>query len=175
MNLCIQLEKILNSWQTCLKDMPPSMSYLLSVLRTVRAQNWTWCSCSSGTSITNPCWGGMTGITEDGSMLTSPEPPRLTSGASGMLSHQNISPVHPYLWEHYNSDKTCLSYFLPPSWNQPSPFPGRLVIQLGGPESQISKAWQLGTSGYTSYIPWGMQLEISLSRSHISEGIPGAW
>lgn len=150
MNIYIQLEKILNSQQgKCQCSVAPlqngpqghvSINVRLpeSVLRT----SWTWCSCILGTSITTPCCGGLKGITEAGSILSSPEPPRHLWG-SGMLSHQNISPVHPNLWEHHNSNKTCLSYFLPPFWNQPSSsFPGRVVTQLGSPESQISKAWQ---------------------------------
>lgn len=69
------------------------------------------------------------------SMLTSSEPPSLTSRAPGMLPNQNVSPVHPNLWEHYNSNKTHLGSFLPPSWHQlSSPFPGRLVRELGVPE-----------------------------------------
>lgn len=121
-------------------------------------------------------WWGMKGTTEDESTSTTSEPPSLTSRAPGMLFLQNISPVHPNLWEHYNSNKTCLSSFLTPSQHQlSSPFLGRLVMEMGAPESQVSKAWQPGPSLSTSYVPCRMQWEVSPCRSHIPGGIPGAW
>lgn len=138
--------------------------------------SWTRCSCSSGTSIPTSAAMGDEGDHRGGSMLTSSEPPSLTSRAPGMLSNQNVSPVRPNLWEHYNSNKTHLGSCLPSSWHQlSSPFPGRLVRELGVPESQASKPWQPGASVSTSYIPWGMQPEVSLCSSHIPVGIPSDW
>lgn len=91
----------------------------------------------------------------------------LTTRAPSMLFYQNISPVHPNLWEHHNS-------FLTPSQHQlSSPFLDRLVVELGTPHSQVSKAWQPGASVSTSYIPWRMQSEVSPCTSRIPGGIPG--
>lgn len=182
MNLWMQLGKILNSQQgKCQCSVAPlqngpqgDVSINVRPTEYVLRTSWTWCSCILGTSITTPHSGDEGGYRG----WVHPVLPWATQTrlwVSGMLSHHNISPVQPNLREHHNSNKTCLSYFLPPFWNRPSSsFPGRVVTQIGSPESQISKAWQPRTSGCTSYIPWAMQPEISLSRSHILEGIPNA-
>lgn len=118
---------------------------------------------------------GMKGTTEDGSMLTASEPPSLTP-SPGMLFHWNISPVHPNLWEKYNSDKTCLSFFLPPSQHQ-------LFLSLpwqagyGAEGTRVLGFQSLATRSFSKYILYslGMQSEVSPCRSHIPGGIPGAW
>lgn len=62
-----------------------------------------------------------------------------------------------------------------PDTSYPLPSLAGWLESWGSQSTQASKAWQPGASVSTSYIPWGMQPEVSLCSSHIPVGIPGAW